>query len=62
MSVKMTRQHFQFIADTLVSIKYCFDIDDIYPDIVNIFCNDLAETNAQFDQIKFLAACEAESE
>lgn len=56
----MTRQDFEFIAQTLRGIRYPEDKPSAHKkwqDICNRFAEELYHTNPRFDRTKFLLAC-----
>jgi hypothetical protein len=57
----MTRQHFQFIADTIIEQRRDSECDPAQLDAVNAiarrFARELHRTNSRFDEAKFLKAC-----
>ena len=59
----MTRQHFQFIADTLAEARRHYDItgdgggERAVEDIAQRFARELHRTNSRFDEARFLKAC-----
>jgi hypothetical protein len=55
----MSRQHFQFIADTLANLSLALDEED-YDWIVWQFADELENTNERFDREKFIKACDRE--
>lgn len=59
MSTKMTRQHFQFIADIIRNMP---DVNAGYnvtrESVANAFAKELRYTNPKFRESTFLEACE----
>jgi len=61
----MTRQHFQFIADTvggLINLGFCGDQKGLHEDdlrtVAGRFMVELKKTNPRFDRMRFLKAFE----
>jgi len=59
---KMTRMHFQCIADTLRTLKPKDGsaATRMWVTTVYLFASDLAQTNSQFKRERFLRACGAQ--
>jgi len=56
--MKMTKQHFEFIAKVVRRAKY---LENYQLEILALdFASSLAKTNENFDPDKFLEACEVE--
>ena len=53
----MTRQHFQFIADTLKEARGVDADNPALDRIARRFGRELHRTNSRFDEEKFLKAC-----
>jgi hypothetical protein len=54
----MTRQHFQYIADTLKSLKPPNGEKDVsWPEVCRVITHALSRTNGRFKNDKFLEAC-----
>lgn len=49
---KMTRQHFEFIADTIQRLQWASKID--LPYVAQVFADELAATNPNFNRDKFI--------
>lgn len=65
MAAKMTRAHFELIAETVANMPTMLDRDSrvtvTFEDIVRELADMLASTNGMFDRQRFLNACYTEN-
>jgi hypothetical protein len=59
--IRLTKQHFEFIANVVDQIGNDYVIDDRQHEIVaQYFADALQQTNTNFNRIKFMDACGVE--